>query len=113
MVQDLIKSYKLTDTFCVFLSFRLIRDGKGTEAVELLRKVSVERRNVKQNPLIFALALCARSNDLDTKEAAYKVVNEVCRIPTHLFMFIKFCEQESEPSMYMKSQVIIPTMLSC
>lgn len=77
---------------------RLISDGKGTIAIELLRKVSVERRNVKQNPLIFALALCARSNDLETKTAAYKVLNDVCRIPTHLFMFIKFCERESEPN---------------
>ena len=83
-----------------FFFRRLINDGKGKAAVEVLRKVSVERRNVKQNPLVFALALCARSNDLETKKAAYKVINEVCRIPTHLFMFIKFCEHESQPSLY-------------
>ena len=80
--------------------FRLIASGKGEKAVELLKTISVERRNVKQNPLLFALALCARCNDKDTKRAAYKVLNQVCRIPTHLFMFIKFCEQESDPSEY-------------
>ena len=83
----------------VFIGFpRLIAKGKGQQAVELIKRISVDRRNVKQNPLIFALALCARSNDIDTKTAAYQALNQVCRIPTHLFMFIKFCEQESDPS---------------
>lgn len=76
----------------------LIQSGQGQEAVELITKVSVERRNVKQGSLILALAICARCNDEDTKRAAYKSLNQICRIPTHLFMFIKLCEQESNPN---------------
>ena len=82
----------------MFIPLRLIQSGQGQEAVELITKVSVERRNVKQNALIFALAVCARCNDENTKKAAYRSLNQICRIPTHLFMFIKFCEQESSPS---------------
>ena len=83
-----------------YILYRLIATNKGKEAVDSLRKISVERRNVKQNPLLYALAVCARSNDLETKTAAYHALNDMLRIPTHLFMFIKYCEQESEPSMY-------------
>lgn len=77
---------------------RLIATGQGRKAVNLIRTISIDRRNVKQGPLIFALAICARSNDEDTKAEAYLAVNDICRIPTHLFMFIKLCEEESAPN---------------
>ena len=83
--------------FVRWLCFRLIQDDLGESAVSLIKQVSLQRRNVKQNPLIFALAMCARSSDAKTKAAAYTVLNDVCRIPTHLFMFVKFCEQENDP----------------
>lgn len=35
---------------------------------------------------------------METKKAAYSLICEICRIPTHLFMFIKYCEQESAGS---------------
>lgn len=54
--------------------------------------MSLSGRAAKQNPTIFALAICARSNDLETKQLAYASLNEMCRIPTHLFMFVKYCE---------------------
>ncbi|XP_053373251.1 RNA-binding protein RO60-like [Mercenaria mercenaria] len=74
---------------------RLIGEGRGVEVVQTIKEVSVNRRNVKQNSLMLAYAICARSNDKDTKKAAYALLSEICRIPTHLFMFIKYCEQES------------------
>ncbi|KAL3864379.1 hypothetical protein ACJMK2_006067 [Sinanodonta woodiana] len=74
---------------------RLIFDGKGKELVQLIRKISVEARAPKQGSTLFALAMCARSNDKETKKAAYECLNEVCRIPTHLFMFVKYAESES------------------
>jgi hypothetical protein len=43
---------------------------------------------------MLAFALCARSKDNDIKKAAYELLPEICRIPTHLFMFVKYCEQE-------------------
>lgn len=74
---------------------RLVMGGRGPEAVNKIYEVSIEGRACKQNTCLYALALCARSDDPDTKLAAYKILPEVCRIPTHLFMFIAFCENES------------------
>ncbi|XP_076114673.1 RNA-binding protein RO60-like [Mytilus galloprovincialis] len=72
---------------------RLIQENKGHEVVECIRKISLQGRACKQNPALYALAVCARSNDENTKHNAYRVLNDVCRIPTHLFQFIKYCEE--------------------
>jgi len=69
---------------------RLIGDGRGLEVVETIKTFSIEGRTAKQNPIMFALALCAKSDHLPTKQAAYASLGEICRIPTHLFMFIKY-----------------------
>ncbi|CAF3961701.1 unnamed protein product [Rotaria sordida] len=69
---------------------KLIADGRGSEVVETIKTYSIEGRTSKQNPIMFALALCAKSTDLLTKRAAYSSLSEICRIPTHLFMFIKY-----------------------
>ncbi|XP_052270552.1 RNA-binding protein RO60-like [Dreissena polymorpha] len=74
---------------------RLISDGRGREAVEAIRDISINRRNVRQNSLLYAYAICCRSNNKEVKKLAYSYLSEICRIPTHLFMFIKFCEEES------------------
>lgn len=71
---------------------RLIAAGRGLEVVKEIVDFSVEGRAAKQNPIIFALALCARDKNEETKRAAYEVLNRVCRIPTHLFAFVEFCE---------------------
>ena len=71
---------------------RLIETGKGMEVVKEIVEFSQEGRAAKQNPIIFALALCAREKDAATKKAAYDAVVKVCRIPTHLFAFVEFCE---------------------
>ena len=76
---------------------RLIADGKGEWMVAELKSFSLEARTAKQKPILFALAVCARQEvDMQTKKAAYEVINEICRIPTHLFTFIEFCEALSE-----------------
>jgi 60 kDa SS-A/Ro ribonucleoprotein len=74
---------------------RLIGGGKGEMVVQEIVKFSVNGRAAKQDPIIFALALCARSEDLKTKKAAYEALSKVCRIPTHLFSFVEFCENLS------------------
>ena len=71
---------------------RLIAAGQGPEVVKEIVDFSIEGRAAKQNPIIFALALCARDKNEETKRAAYEVLNRVCRIPTHLFAFVEFCE---------------------
>ena len=65
---------------------QLIADGRGAEVVETIKTYSIEGRTSKQNPIMFALALCAKSTDLPTKQAAYGSLGDICRIPTHLFM---------------------------
>lgn len=74
---------------------RLIADGRGPEAVALVESVSVGGRAPKQGPTMFALAACARSDDLDTKRAAYASLSKICRIPTHLFEFLEEAEKAS------------------
>lgn len=71
---------------------RLIDSGKGADVVKEIVEFSVTGRAAKQNPIIFALALCARHDDADTKAAAYTALSKVCRIPTHLFSFVVFTE---------------------
>ncbi|XP_063283019.1 RNA-binding protein RO60 [Pelobates fuscus] len=69
---------------------RLIEDGKGCEVVQEIKSFSQEGRAAKQEPTLFALAICSQCSDPKTKQAAFRAVLEVCRIPTHLFIFIKF-----------------------
>lgn len=71
---------------------KLIVDGQGKQVVELVRQFSSEGRTAKQEPLIFTLAMCARLGDSETKQAAYSAVEDVLRIPTHLFAFVEFCQ---------------------
>lgn len=76
----------------------LIEEGRGVEAVSVIKEYSVENRAAKQDPIILALALCARSSDQPTKQAAYEAITSVLRIPTHLFMFVENCEKISKPN---------------
>lgn len=69
---------------------RLIEDGRGSEVIQEIKSFSQEGRTAKQEPLLFALAICSQCADINTKQAAFKAVPEVCRIPTHLFTFIQF-----------------------
>eukprot|EP00118_Oscarella_pearsei_P000347 m.4751 g.4751 ORF g.4751 m.4751 type:complete len:538 (+) comp11219_c0_seq2:222-1835(+) len=74
---------------------RLIEDGKGKQVVREIVDFSVSGRAAKQNPILFALALCARSDDETVKKLAYGELSRVCRIPTHLFSFVEFCQKLS------------------
>lgn len=71
---------------------RLIGRGRGQEVVSEILNFSLQGRAAKQDPIIFALALCARGEDKETKQAAYEALGKVCRIPTHLFSFVDYCE---------------------
>ncbi|XP_046844078.1 60 kDa SS-A/Ro ribonucleoprotein-like [Xenia sp. Carnegie-2017] len=76
---------------------RLLKNGKGIEVVNEILKYSVEGRTAKLNPLIFAFAFCARLGDLKTKQRAYEVLDQICRIPTHLFLFVVHSKILSKP----------------
>ncbi len=62
--------------------------------------ISLEGRAAKQNPTLFSLALCARF-DCETlapdarallRTLAYDAFPKICRIPTHVFQFVQYCE---------------------
>jgi 60 kDa SS-A/Ro ribonucleoprotein len=75
---------------------RLIGSGRGREVVSEILDFSLQGRAAKQDPIIFALALCARGDDKETKRVAYEALNKVCRIPTHLFAFVDYCQGLSQ-----------------
>lgn len=78
----------------------LLAADRGPEVVQTLVDYSTAGRCARQDPIILALAACARSNHLETKRAAYAAVRQILRIPTHLFTFVNHCEalsQNKEP----------------
>ncbi|XP_061167896.1 RNA-binding protein RO60-like [Saccostrea echinata] len=81
------------DASCISV---LIQDGFGKKVVEFIRDFSEEGRAYRQDTLLFALACCCKSNDPETKRAGYRALPYVCRIPTHLFLFIDYCKEISK-----------------
>ncbi|KAK5966340.1 TROVE domain-containing protein, partial [Trichostrongylus colubriformis] len=97
---------------------KIIEKGRGSMILKEIYEVSLAGRNPKQDPLLMALALCARYNVCDSvakaaqsggdattarrnylnelHKSAFSIVNDVCRIPTHLFTFVKYCEMISQ-----------------
>ncbi len=75
---------------------RLIESGHGEDAVREIVAFATEGKAAKQESVIFALAVCARTTtDLKTKQAAYKGLGQVCHNPVHLFHFVNFAERLS------------------
>ncbi|XP_052270515.1 RNA-binding protein RO60-like isoform X1 [Dreissena polymorpha] len=75
----------------------LFRVSRGLEVVQMIYKISIHRRNARQDALIYAYAFCCRRSNDEVKLMAYSHLNNICRIPTDLFMFIKYCEDISRP----------------
>lgn len=74
---------------------KLVKENKDNMAftiINTIKEYSLEGRVPKQGPLIFALAICCKFGDVEVRRAGYDIVSDVCRIPTHLFMFITYCE---------------------
>lgn len=60
----------------------------GTKTVNRIVEISQGGRAPKNDPAVFALALCAINGDEATVKAAYDALPKVCRIGTHLFQFV-------------------------
>jgi 60 kDa SS-A/Ro ribonucleoprotein len=65
---------------------RCIR-ADGVKTVERIVEISDAGRAPKNDPAIFALAMCLKMGDEKTKKAAKAAINKVCRIGTHIFSF--------------------------
>lgn len=59
----------------------------GRRAVKRIVEISDSGRAPKNDPAIFALAMCAGATDQPTRQAALAALPRVCRIGTHLFHF--------------------------
>lgn len=62
----------------------------GLKAVRTIVEISDSGRAAKNDPAIFALAMAASAESLDTRQAALAALPKVCRIPTHLFHFVTY-----------------------
>ncbi|XP_076000549.1 RNA-binding protein RO60 [Genypterus blacodes] len=74
----------------------LLQEGRGGEVVEEIKRFSQDGRVVRLNPSLFALALCSQHSELKTRQAAFKALKEVCRVPAHLFSFIQYKKELKE-----------------
>ena len=63
--------------------------SNGAEAVKIIIDVSARGRAPKNDAAIFALAIAAVHGSDETKTLAFDAIDQVCRIPTHLFQFIE------------------------
>lgn len=66
---------------------------RGEWLVGQIVQVSTAGRAPKQNPAIFALAAVAGLGDEPARKAALEALPAVCRIGTHLFLFVRYVEQ--------------------
>jgi 60 kDa SS-A/Ro ribonucleoprotein len=64
----------------------------GPRVVQRIVEISQAGRAPKNDPALFALAMCAKLGDEATRAAAYKALPEVARIGTHLFHFVEYCK---------------------
>ena len=71
---------------------RLLAAGKGADVVKEIKEISLEGRAAKQDAGVYALAMCARLGDLETRRAALAAVPDVCRTGTTLFDFVEQCQ---------------------
>lgn len=65
----------------------------GPRVVSIVTEISTEARAPKNDQAIFVLAMCAGSDNLETRQAAYAALPKVCRIGTHLFQFLTYTQQ--------------------
>jgi len=64
----------------------------GIAAIDEIARVSYEGLAFRNDPAIFALALGASCDNDEVRKYALTKLSTVCRISTHLFTFVSFCD---------------------
>lgn len=64
----------------------------GKKVVDVIAKISDQGRAPKNDPALFALAMCAGMGDETTRKCAFEALPKVARIGTHLLHFANFME---------------------
>src|SRR5262245_63180519 len=67
-------------------------NADGVRVVARIMEISEAGRAPKNDPAIFALALCAALGDPATRRAAFDALPRVCRTGTHLFHFAQYAD---------------------
>jgi 60 kDa SS-A/Ro ribonucleoprotein len=70
---------------------RCIRED-GRRTVHRIVEISKSGRAAKNDPALFALAMCCKLGDPETAAAGYRALPEVARIGTHLFHWVEYCK---------------------
>ena len=65
----------------------------GIKTVDRIVELSLAGRAPKNDPAVFALAMCAVHGNEATIKAAYEALPKVCRIGTHLFQFVSALDE--------------------
>lgn len=80
---------------------RILWTDKRDKLLDIIRELENNNRCKNKDMIIYALAECCTWN-LNYKESikfrkkAYILMREICKIPTHLFLFIHFCKSISK-----------------
>ena len=70
---------------------RVIDRGRGEHLVHLIENSC--KKSCRFYPLAYALAVCARSTNQRVSQKAYQALQNVCKTPAQLFMFLKYCQR--------------------
>ncbi|KAI2667218.1 60 kDa SS-A/Ro ribonucleoprotein [Labeo rohita] len=77
---------------------QFIEGGRGCEVVDEIRRLNLEGHAVRRNPSLFALAVCSQHADCKTRQAALRVLKELCRTPVQLFTFVQYKKELKQGS---------------
>lgn len=72
---------------------RYFCENRPVDLVREIVDISMAGRAPRQNPAIFALAMCAGLADEAGRARALAALPAVCRTGTHLFLFVRYIEQ--------------------
>lgn len=64
----------------------------GIKVVNRVVEISDSGRAPKNDPAIFVLAMCSGAENKEVRKHALNQLQAVCRIPTHLFMFLEYAK---------------------
>lgn len=85
-------TFLLTDVNCIE---RLLLNGRGNDILQCIKDVSCGNKACRQTPVLYAFAFCTKFGDREMKKKAYEMLRDICRVPTHLFQFVKFSKDLS------------------
>ncbi|KAI0223402.1 hypothetical protein LSAT2_025389 [Lamellibrachia satsuma] len=79
-------NYSKSEVQIIEAALRL--DYGGSCVMNAIRRCTQHAHAAVRNPALFALAVCARRGDPETKTMAYEALRDVCLIPTDFFYFV-------------------------